>query len=278
MEKALIWNELTWPEIKQISEKNDIVIFPIGSTEQHGYHCPTGVDHFNAYELSKKVSALTGTIVAPPMPYGSHPYFHYGFVGTLPIRATVQIEFVRDVIKGLVNSGFKKIIIMQAHGQWWTMHTAIQEIALDVDCFMAVATWWELACETIRKVCETNFKHADEVETSVSLALYPELCDMSKAEPDYSLKPYIDPKLVRPAVHGELLNSFPIEAITSVPQEYSVMKTGAPGDPRTATKEKGEAIVNTAVEIVVSLIEDLKKRYQPGEFPRVKPVLKADMY
>jgi creatinine amidohydrolase/Fe(II)-dependent formamide hydrolase-like protein len=277
MGKAIMWHDITWPEVKRISEEVGIAILPIGSTEQHGFHCPCGVDTFNAIELSKKVSELTGAIVAPPMYYGSHPYFHYGFIGTIPIRATVQIELVRDVIKGLVNSGFKKIILMQAHGQWWTLQTAMQEIALDVDCFMAVATWWELACEKIKEVCDTPFKHADEVETSVSLALYPELVDLSKAEPDYSLKSFIDKGFVRPAVHSELINSFPIESITFVPQE-STMKTGAPGDPRTATAEKGKAIVDTAVGVVVSLIEYLKKNYKPQEFPRVKPDLKVDMY
>jgi creatinine amidohydrolase len=277
MGKPIIWQEITWPEIKRLADEIGIVIFPIGATEQHGFHCPTGVDFFNAYEISKKVSEKTGVVIAPPMPYGSHPYFHYGFVGTLPIRATTQIEFVRDVVKGFVNCGFKKIIIVQAHGQWWTIHTAVQEIALDVDCFMAVATWWELACETIKQVCETPFKHADEVETSVSLALYPDLCNMSKAEPDYSLKPYIDPSFMRPAVHSELINAFPIEAVTFVPQE-TVMKTGAPGDPRKATAEKGEVIVSTAVSKIVDLIEYLKKNYKPSEFPRVKPDLKEDMY
>jgi creatinine amidohydrolase/Fe(II)-dependent formamide hydrolase-like protein len=275
--KPIIWQEITWPEIKKVANEVGIAIFPIGATEQHGLHCPAGVDFYNAYEISKRVSARTGAIVAPPMPYGSHPYFHYGFVGTIPIRATTQIEFVRDVIKGLVNSGFRKVIIMQAHGQWWTIHTAIQEIALDVDCFMAVATWWELACETIKKVCTTPFKHADEVESSVSLALYPELCDMSKAKEDYSLKSYLDKKFVRPAVHAELINAFPIEAITFVPQE-NTMETGAPGNPTLATAEKGEAIVSTAVNVVVDLIEYLKKNYKPGEWPKVKPVLKVDMY
>ncbi len=278
MSKPIIWQEITWPEIKKVSREVGIAILPIGATEQHGFHCPTGVDFYNAYEISKRVSARTGAIVAPPMPYGSHPYFHYGFAGTIPIRATTQIEFVRDVVKGLVNSGFKKIIIMQAHGQWWTINTAMQETALDVDCFMAVATWWELACEKIKEVCETPFKHADEVETSVSLALYPELVDMSKAEPDYTLKPYIDKKFVRPSVHSELINAFPIESITSIPQECSAMKTGAPGDPRKATAEKGEAIVSTAVDVVAGLIEYLKKNYKPDEFPRVKPDLKEDMY
>ncbi len=275
--KPVIWQEITWPEVKKVAEEIGIAILPIGATEQHGFHCPTGVDFYNAYEISKRVSAKTGAIVAPPMPYGSHPYFHYGFVGTIPIRATTQIEFVRDVVKGLVNSGFRKIIIMQAHGQWWTIHTAIQEIALDVDCFMAVATWWELACEKIKEVCTTPFKHADEVETSVSLALYPHLCDMSKAKPDYSLIPYIDKKFMRPAVHAELKNAFPIEAITYVPQECT-METGVPVDPTLATAQKGEAIVSTAVNVVVDLIEYLKKNYKPDQWPKIKPDLKSDMY
>lgn len=278
MSEPIIWQEIKWRDVKKVADEVGIAILPIGATEQHGFHCPTGVDFYNGYEIAKKVSVKTGAIVAPPMPYGSHPYFHYGFTGTIPIRATTQIEFIRDVVKGLVNSGFTKIIIMQSHGQWWTVHTAIQEIALDVDCFMAVATWWELACEKIKEVCDTPFKHADEVETSVSLYLYPELCDMSKSEPDNTLKPYVDKKFVRPAVHGDLINAFPIEAITFIPQEGDVMKTGAPGDPSTATAEKGKAIVETAVDVVVDLIEYLKKNYKPDEFPRVKPDLKAPMY
>ena len=278
MPEPIIWQEIKWRDVKKVADEVGIAILPIGATEQHGFHCPTGVDFYNGYEIAKKVSARTGAIVAPPMPYGSHPYFHYGFIGTIPIRATTQIEFIRDVVKGIVNSGFTKIIIMQAHGQWWTVHTAVQEIALDVDCFMAVATWWELACEKIKEVCETPFKHADEVETSVSLYLYPELCDMSRSEPDNTLKPYIDKKFVRPAVHGDLINAFPIEAITFIPQEGDVMKTGAPGDPSLASAEKGRAIVETAVDVVVDLIEYLKVNYKPDEFPRVKPDLKAPMY
>ncbi len=278
MSEPILWQEIKWRDVKKVADEVGIAILPIGATEQHGFHCPCGVDFYNGYEISKKVSARTGAIVAPPMPYGSHPYFHYGFTGTIPIRATTQIEFIRDVVKGIVNSGFTKIIIMQSHGQWWTVHTAVQEIALDVDCFMAVATWWELACEKIKEVCDTPFKHADEVETSVSLYLYPELCDMSKSEPDNTLKPYIDKKFVRPAVHGDLINAFPIEAITFIPQEGDVMKTGAPGDPSTATAEKGKAIVETAVDVVVDLVEYLKENYKPDEFPRVKPDLKAPMY
>ena len=273
MSEPVIWNEMTWPEIKKVSEEIGIAILPIGATEQHGFHCPTGVDYFNAYELSKRVSARTGAIVAPPMPYGSHPYFHYGFVGTIPIRASTQIEFVKDVVKGFVNSGFKKIIIMNAHGQWWVLTTAINEIALEVDCFLAVASWWELACKKINEVTETPFRHADETETSVSLALYPEKIDMSKVHPDNSLECYIDKSLIR-HTFTDVASAFPVESITATAGE-DTMVSGSPGKPGLATKEKGEQIVKAAVDVVVNLIEDLKKRYKPGEVPRIKPRLKA---
>ncbi|RKY01199.1 MAG: hypothetical protein DRP54_04075 [Spirochaetes bacterium] len=108
MAKPILWQEITWPEVKKLSEESGIAILPIGSTEQHGFHCPCGVATYNAIELSKMVSERTGVIVAPPAWYGSNPYFHYGFIGTIPIRATVQIELVRDIVKGIVNSGFKK--------------------------------------------------------------------------------------------------------------------------------------------------------------------------
>ncbi|MEW6226826.1 MAG: creatininase family protein [Bacillota bacterium] len=274
---AKLWQEMTWMEIRDMSKECDIVLLPVGATEQHGAHCPTGVDWFNAFEIAKQVSDRTGVVVAPPIAYGSHPYFHYGFVGTLPIRATVQIELIKDIVKGLVNSGFNKIIMVQAHGQWWTMHTALQEIALGVNAFMAVATWWELASATIKRVCQTPFKHADEVETSVSLALYEDLVDMSKAAPD-GLTPYVEPKLVRPSVYPDLVEGFPLESITSVPQESCVLNIGSVGDPRLATREKGEAIVGAAVDKIVALVEDLRKRYAPGQVPKVRPTLRVDMY
>ncbi|MES0341482.1 MAG: creatininase family protein, partial [Candidatus Humimicrobiaceae bacterium] len=81
MAKPIIWQEITWPEVKKVAEEVGVALLPIGATEQHGFHCPTGVDFYNAYEIAKKISKRTGAIVAPPMPYGSHPYFHYGFSG-----------------------------------------------------------------------------------------------------------------------------------------------------------------------------------------------------
>ena len=78
MSEPILWQEIKWRDVKKVADEVGIAILPIGATEQHGFHCPCGVDFYNGYEISKKVSARTGAIVAPPMPYGSHPYFHYG--------------------------------------------------------------------------------------------------------------------------------------------------------------------------------------------------------
>jgi creatinine amidohydrolase len=62
MGKPLIWHNITWPEVKKVSEEIGIAILPIGSTEQHGFHCPCGVDSFNAYDLNSKLNLYTTLI------------------------------------------------------------------------------------------------------------------------------------------------------------------------------------------------------------------------
>lgn len=274
---ARLWLKMKRPEIEQAVKECDICLLPIGSTEQHGEHLPCGADFFNAVGIAERVSERTGVIVAPPLPYGSHPYFHYGYLGTLPIRQTVQIELVRDIVKSLVNCGFTKIIIVNAHGQWWSLNTAIQEIALDVDAFLAVPTWQEVAAPTIREVLDTPPRHADESETAVALELYPELVDMTKAK-DEALVANIDKKFIKVATHGDGSAALCLEAITAWPQESTVMKYGVAGNPTLATKEKGHAIVEATVKWICDLIEDLRKRYPVGQYPSIKPKLKVDYY
>jgi creatinine amidohydrolase len=278
MEKAKWWWNMKRPEIEGEVKKCDIVLLPIGSIEQHGPHMPTGADYFNSNGIAERVSERSGVIIAPPIPYGSHPYFHYGYMGTLPIRALTQIQLLRDVVKGLVNNGFTKIILINAHGQWWTLHTAIQEIALDVNAFMAVATWQEIARATIEDVLETPSRHADESEASLALYLFPDKIDMTKAVKE-ALISHIDAKaFIKSATHGVTGGCFCIEAMTAFPQQSESSKHGVIGDPTLATREKGEKIVDAAVRIICALIEELKSRFKVGEVPGVRPQLKVDYY
>ena len=65
------WEELSWEEIGALRAGGiDTAILPVGATEQHGLHLPTGVDTFSAAAVAEAASAPTGIPVLPPLPYG----------------------------------------------------------------------------------------------------------------------------------------------------------------------------------------------------------------
>lgn len=265
--KSTIWyHELSWPEIVKKAKECDIIILPVGSIEMHGPHCPVGSDSLNTQKIAERVAKKTGVLVAPPIWYGAHMYMQYGFPGTVPIRSDVLKQFVKDIITGFVKNGFKKIIILNGHGQQWVYIGALHEIALETKAFVAIATWWELIKDTIEKVCETPFVHADEAETSVALELYPELVDMTKAGKEHA------PGIIDKKWHGGPTGlppqgGFPGHNITHSYFQVRVYKLGILGDATKATKEKGKKMVDAVVDKLSEFIEELKSKYPPGVSP-----------
>ncbi|MGW1551437.1 creatininase family protein [Streptomyces sp. NPDC002346] len=57
------WNRLTAAELRALAVQDAVVLLPVGATEQHGPHLPTGVDDFLASEH-------TGVVVTPSVPTG----------------------------------------------------------------------------------------------------------------------------------------------------------------------------------------------------------------
>jgi len=265
-QKSVLYQELSWPEIKEQTKVCDIILLPVGAVEMHGTHCPVGSDSLNSQKIAELVAKKTGTLVAPPIWYGSHMYMQYGFPGTIPIRSDVLKQFAKDVITGLVKNGFKKIIVVNGHGQQWVYVGALHELALETGAFIAIATWWELIRSTISEVCETPFVHADETETAVALYLYPELVDMTKASKE-SAPSVVDKKWFGGPVGISLEGGFPGHNITSSHFQFDVYKLGILGDATKATREKGEKIVNAVVSKLSEFIEELKSKYPPGVSP-----------
>jgi creatinine amidohydrolase len=267
--KTVWYQELSWPEIKEQTKVCDIILLPVGAVEMHGTHCPVGSDSLNAQKIAELVAKKTGTLVAAPIWYGAHMYMQYGFPATVPIRSDVLKQFAKDVITGLAKNGFKKIIILNGHGQQWVYVGALHELALETGAFIAIATWWELIRGTIAETCETHFVHADETETSVALYLYPELVDMTKAGKE-SAPSVVDKKWFSGPVGISMEGQFPGHNITSNYPQVEVYKLGILGDATKATKEKGEKLVTAVVNKLSEFIEELKSKYPPGVSPLEK--------
>ncbi len=267
LKERLWWQQYTRPELVAYAKKNDIALLPIGSIEQHGEHLSTGEDTWHAMGIAERVARKTGVMLLPPPWYGAHPYHHWYYAGTIPLRTETFVNLLIDVVRGASYTGFNKFIIFNCHGQEWAVPAAVHQLGLE-GYFVAAPTLWDITKEKINVVMETTFMHADEAETSLGLYLVPELVDMSKAH-DETPSALIDKRWY--GGPGTIIKDrMPWFAATFAEPEYKHLKYGVVGHATKGTAEKGEKIVNTAVEWLVDFINDIKAKYPPSVKPPVK--------
>ena len=68
--EAILWAEKSSKQLDELVKEIKVAILPIGSTEQHGPHLPTGTDHIIGWEIAKKVAENTGSMLLPMIPIG----------------------------------------------------------------------------------------------------------------------------------------------------------------------------------------------------------------
>ena len=81
----IYFQTMTKLDVDERLKKNDIVIIPVGSTENHGAAGPIGEDTFIVTRIAEMVAEKTGCTVAEPVWYGSHPFHHIGQPCTIPL-------------------------------------------------------------------------------------------------------------------------------------------------------------------------------------------------
>ena len=179
---------MTWKQIQERLQKDDLLIVPIGSTENHGPHACIGEDTFLVNRMAELVAQKTGCTVAQPLCYGSHPYHHLGMPGTVVVPEEIFNGMLKSMMAGFWNMGFRKMILLNGHGQEYVIPTAIHQFmkTYQLPAVIVNLNWYHAVPDHFKTkaqggVYETNFIHADEVETSWSLALFPEMIRMQDA-------------------------------------------------------------------------------------------------
>lgn len=181
-------------QVVENRRKNDIVLIPVGCSENHGAHTVSAMDTFFVSHIAEAVHRYTAkrgaavNVALPPLMYGSHPYHHLGMPGTVIVREEVAKELLIDVMLGLWNDGFRKQIIINNHGHLWMLESAVQQFCkrFQLPGVFRVLDWHRGVREFFRPVegggsHETPFIHADEAETSLGLLLFPEMVHMDHA-------------------------------------------------------------------------------------------------
>ncbi len=256
---------MTVLEVEAFLEKSDMVIIPVGALEQHGNHLPIGTDFLNGVERCKLIAQQRDILVCPILMAGQSPY-HMGFAGSITLSAETILKVHLEAIESLIQHGFKRFIIMNAHGGNRAITTLLVDqinqttAGVAVSFGPAISPFLGPSSDMPSKVLD---RHAGTPETSSSLYLIPTLVQLDKAAAaQLTLPPHLE-KMV-----PEVIANDPTAKMLFLAEGLKAAKTGkrtssaemstigvwGERDPKEATVQRGEKnttrMVNAAVKFI----------------------------
>ncbi|AEJ41584.1 creatininase subfamily protein [Sulfobacillus acidophilus TPY] len=233
----MYWENLTTKSFQeQVLGQINTALLPVGSVEAHGQHCPLGTDNLAPTYFCRQLEERypDRVLVLPAIPYG-HTWDLAGFAGTLSIGAETLTHYVRDVGRAVGRWGITRLVVVNGHGGNIGPITAAMEDIADDGVLVVLVNWWLDFSADILTVVQSQ-GHAGEDETSVMLAIAGPLVNQA----DASFNPYRP----RYRMKGRGL-------------EQQLLRHATTGDGRSATREKGEEIVERVMQRLSQLLEDL---------------------
>ncbi|MEX2541970.1 MAG: creatininase family protein [Trueperaceae bacterium] len=244
-------DEYSWPEIRDLLEQDPTVVVPVGATEQHGHHLPLQVDATLCTEVSMRAARRATdsgqtTLVAPAISVGYSPH-HMDFPGSLTVSSATFTAVVTDISVSLHRHGFKRIVLVNGHGgNANLLRAATQSLRFEQGVEISAASYWDLALDLItawRRSPLGGINHACEMETSLMLAVRPDLVRMQHAE---DVMPDAHPYRGFDLTHGG--------SVASASAFSELTRTGAIGAPTFADGERGAELLDSIVEAVAKYL------------------------
>jgi len=236
----VLWNRMTAETLRARAGEGAIVLLPVASTEQHGPHLATGVDDFLCSEACRRAALLVvgqrPIVVAPTLWCGLAEH-HVAFGGTFTLTLPTYHALLRDLCRSILRAGFKHILIVNGHGGNITALNALTvELTRELSAPIATTTYILAGAEETKAILEDQegIRHACEGETSMMMALKPDLVDRARL-----------PEALGPSLDMGSALSRPIHAWKSFKE---LTPCGVMGDARRATAAKGEAILDACAK------------------------------
>jgi len=240
------------------SQKWEVAVLPFGATEPHNFHMPYGTDNFQVEELGRRAVGRAydrggKVLLLPTMPFGVNTN-HLKVPGALALSVTptTLLKLITDLADALERQGVKKLVMLNGHGGN-ELKPLSRELHHRTGVFLCVCDWFRMAADLYPQIFKTPGEHADEVETSFGLAYFPHLMKMNQAGPGAMHK-----------TKFEAIN----KGWVSITRPWHLLTddTGA-GDPRAATAEKGQKLMEALTVRLGDFLYDLATTPMSETFP-----------
>ncbi len=251
----MLLENLTWPEVKRLKPSRKIVLFPLGSFEQHGPHLPLTTDTDIVTAVARRLEQRRpDRILCLPTLWPGHSTHHLFFPGTLSVAQMPYIQMVIELCHSIVKMGGRKIFLLNGHGgNDVPLRAALRELKSDFPKAQFVfASYWSLAPKTLKKVRESKtggLNHACEMETSVMLHLHPDRVKPRLAKRDGQK-------------HSDLYRLSDLQysrPVYFVNEFQEVTRTGTIGEPELASAAKGKRFLDGIVDEVLVFVDQFAK-------------------
>jgi creatinine amidohydrolase len=252
------WAQLTTRDFAALDAASTVAVLPLGATEQHGPHLPLGVDTV----LADGIVAAALPLLAPGLPVlflptqqiGLSPE-HARFAGTLTLSAGTLIRVWNEIGAGVARAGVKKLVLFNAHGgHVGAMDIVARELRAAHGLIVYSVSWFNLplgdAGERFSAQEHRFGVHAGEIETSMMLALTPQLVRMDEAQD------FASTSRQRAADYAILGNGKSAKLGWAM-EDYNAQ--GAAGNAAAATAANGQAVIDAAAQQLALLLAEVSR-------------------
>jgi creatinine amidohydrolase len=251
--------ELVAANLHRISQlKYHVAVLPVGAVEAHNRHLPEGEDLLHTTAVARRACAAAweqcrGVVLLPSIPYGVDCNL-MAFPLTLSVSQATLDAMVKDIILSLRKHAIRKVVIVNGHGGN-DFIPFIRQIQSETDVFVFLCDWWKVGQDHYNDIFENPGDHAGELETSVAMALFPQL--------------------IEPGVAGSgKAKASRFEAVRQgwvrTSRDFAKLNDHcAAGDPSKASADKGRRYIDLVVERLSRFLADLAQSPIDDTFPFV---------
>lgn len=232
--------DMPWTVVKARLAAGATAVLPVGAAaKEHGPHLPMNTDCLQAEWLARRLAGHRQVLIWPTVAYGHYPAF-VAYPGSCSLSRETMRAMAQEVLEDLLRAGAARVLVV---------NTGLSTIPCLEDAVAglrrpdAVTLAHVYQGDRFRIVAQEieeqpHGSHADEIETSIMLAIASEQVDMAKAEP----------------WAGRVFVPGPFRSADPDSPNYS--PTGVYGDPTLASREKGERLLQAMLQDLLALLPE----------------------